>query len=195
MKQHAPATARNREPIREVLAKALPSTGTVLEIASGSGEHAVAFAGAFPALTWQPTDPSPAAVASIAAHRAEAELPNLAAPFILDVHADWTLERADAIACINMIHIAPWTATLALFAGASRLLVRDAPLFLYGPYIIDGETAPSNRQFDQSLRSRDPSWGVRELGEVKAVATDAGFALVDLIVMPANNHSLVFRRG
>lgn len=193
MKHHAPATARNREPIREVLARELPPTGMVLEIASGSGEHAVAFAAAFPALTWQPSDPDPNALASIAAHRADAGLPNLAAPLALDVtQPAWPIDHAEAIACINMVHISPWEASLALFAGAARLLAPGALLYLYGPYLIDGETAPSNRDFDRSLRSRDPRWGVRELRDLVAIAPH--FELRDTIAMPANNHSLVFRR-
>jgi len=193
MKHHAPATARNREPIRDVLARELPTTGTVLEIASGSGEHAVAFAAAFPQITWQPSDPDPNARASIAAHRAEAALPNLAEPLVLDVmHAPWPLERADAIVCINMVHISPWEASLALVANAARLLAPGALLYLYGPYLIDGETAPSNREFDRSLRSRDPRWGVRELRDLVGIAEH--FELRDTVAMPANNHSLVFRR-
>jgi SAM-dependent methyltransferase len=193
MKQHAPAALRNREPIREVLARVLPATGTVLEIASGSGEHAVAFATAFPALTWQPSDPDPTARASIAAHRAEAGLSNLAAPLELDVMAPWPIARADAIVCINMIHISPWEASLALFEHAGRLLAPDALLYLYGPYRFDGAfTAPSNADFDRSLRSRDPRWGVRDLRDVVAAA--AAFTLAEMVAMPANNHSLIFRR-
>jgi hypothetical protein len=192
VKHHAPATARNREPIRAVLARVLPPTGTVLEIASGSGEHAVSFAAAFPDLTWQPTDPDPGAIASIAAWRAEAALPNLAAPLVLDVCGTWPVDHADAIVCINMVHIAPWEAALALFAGAGQRLAANAVLYLYGPYLFDGETAPSNRDFDRSLRSRDPRWGVRDLRDLTAAATD--FTLVETVAMPANNHSLVFRR-
>ena len=157
MKQRAPATARNREPIREVLAQHLPERGLVLEIASGTGEHAVHMAGAFPALRWQPTDAEPAALASIEAWRAEAGLPNLAAPLALDVTARvWPVTAADAIVCINMVHIAPWEAALALFAGAARTLPPGGLLYLYGPYRFDGVTAPSNEDFDRSLRARDP---------------------------------------
>lgn len=189
MKRFAPATERNREPIREVLARILPATGTVLELASGSGEHAVAFARAFPALTWQPSDPDPAALASIAAWRAEAALPNLAAPIPLDVCGTWPPIDADAIVCINMVHISPWEASIALFAGA-----RDVPLlYLYGPYRFSGATAPSNEAFDQSLRARDPRWGVRDVDDLVALAAANGFALAETIAMPANNHSLVFR--
>lgn len=194
MKQHAPAALRNREPIREVLARVLPATGTVLEIASGSGEHAVAFATAFPALTWQPSDPDPTARASIAAHRAEAHLSNLAAPLELDVMAPWPIDRADAIVCINMIHISPWEASLALFEQAGHVLAPGALLYLYGPYRFDGQfTAPSNADFDRSLRSRDPRWGVRDLRDLVAAA--GGFTLAEMVAMPANNHSLIFRRN
>lgn len=193
MKQHAPATQRNREPIREVLARVLPATGTVLEIASGSGEHAIAFASAFPALRWQPSDPDPVARSSIAAWRVETGLPNLAEPLALDVCAPWPIDAADAIVCINMVHISPWESALALFAGAAKLLAPGAPLYLYGPYKFGGAfTAPSNEDFDRSLRSRDPRWGVRDVADL-AKAAD-GFALVETVAMPANNHSLVFRR-
>lgn len=196
MKQHAPATDRNREPIREVLARELPQRGTVLEIASGSGEHAVAFARAFPAVTWQPSDPDERALASIAAWRAEAALPNLAAPVRLDVTSAWPIAHADAIVCINMVHIAPWEAALALFAGAGRLLAAGALLFLYGPYRFGGVfTAPSNEAFDASLRARDPRWGVRDVDDLRAAAAGQGFDLRDTVALPANNHALVFRRA
>lgn len=195
MKQHAPATERNREPIREVLARELPASGVVLEIASGSGEHAVAFARGFPGVTWQPSDPDERALASIEAWRAEAALPNLAAPVKLDVTAPWPVTRADAIVCINMVHIAPWEAALALFAGAGRLLAPGALLFLYGPYRFGGVfTAPSNQAFDASLRARDPRWGVRDVDDLRAVAEGHGFALGQIVALPANNHALVFRR-
>ena len=194
MKQHAPAAARNREPIREVLARELPATGLVLEIASGSGEHAVAYAQAFPHLVWQPSDPSAAARASISAHRADAALPNLREPLAFDVTSPCPLDHAGAIVCINMIHISPWEATLALFATAQRLLPPGALLYTYGPYIIDGETAPSNREFDASLKSRDPRWGVRELRDLEVAARAAGLSLRGTVAMPANNHSLLFRK-
>ncbi|HWO17609.1 MAG TPA: DUF938 domain-containing protein [Kofleriaceae bacterium] len=197
MKQHAPATARNREPIREVLARHLPATGLVLEIASGTGEHAVHMAAAFPALRWQPSDPSPDALASIEAWRREAELPNLLAPVTLDVTAPaWPVAAADAIVCINMVHIAPWEAALALFAGAARALPPGGVLYLYGPYRFNGATAPSNEDFDRSLRARDPRWGVRDVRDLEAAAGERGLALGHIVAMPANNHSLVFaRRG
>ena len=192
MKKSAPAALRNREPIAEVLARHLPKAGTVLTIAEGSGEHAVHFAKTFPALTWQPSDLDPEALASISAWREEVALPNLAAPVELDVTwPKWPIARADVVTCINMIHISPWEATLALFAGAARTLAPGALLYLYGPYRFDGVTAPSNEAFDQSLRSRDPRWGVRDVTDLKAAAT--GFTLDDVVAMPANNHSLVFR--
>ena len=191
MKRFAPATERNREPIREVLARVLPATGTVLELASGSGEHAVAFARAFPALTWQPSDADPAALASVAAWRAESELPNLAAPIALDVCGAWPELRPDAIVCINMVHISPWEAAVALFAQAGRILA--GPLYLYGPYRFAGATAPSNEEFDRSLRARDPRWGVRDVDDLVALAHANDLALVETVAMPANNHSLVFR--
>ena len=193
MKQHAPATERNREAIGDVLERVLPAAGTVLEIASGTGEHAVAFARRFPALIWQPSDVDATSLASIRAWRADIGLPNLCEPIALDVHATtWPLETADAITCINMVHISPWSASLGLFAGAARLLPSGALLYLYGPYLIDGATAPSNLAFDRSLKSRDPRWGVRELRDLEAAATE--FRLDDVVAMPANNHSLVFRR-
>jgi SAM-dependent methyltransferase len=195
VKQHAPATERNREAIRDVLVRELPAEGTVLEIASGTGQHAVAFAQAMPAITWQPTDPDPTSIASIAAWCAEAALPNLRAPIRLDVtETPWPIAQADAIVCINMVHIAPWEAALALFAGAGRLLAPGALLYLYGPYRFDGTTAPSNEDFDRSLRSRDPRWGVRDVRELGTAAAEQGFVMRGVVAMPANNHSLLFRR-
>jgi SAM-dependent methyltransferase len=197
MKQSSSAAMRNREPIREVLARHLPPSGLVLEIASGTGEHAVHIARAFPGIEWQPTDPDAAARASIAAWRDEAALPNLRAPLALDVTAEpWPVAQADAIACCNMVHIAPWEAALALFAGAARLLAPGALLYLYGPYRFEGATAPSNEAFDRSLRARDPRWGVRDVTDLRAAAAaaGAGLRLDEVIAMPANNHSLIFRR-
>ena len=192
MKQRAPATERNREPIRDVLARELPAAGTVLEIASGSGEHAAYFAAQFPQVQWQPTDPDATALASIAAWRADAGLPNLLAPLALDVMGAWPIERADAIVCINMVHIAPWEAAVALFAGAARVLAPGALLYLYGPYRFAGQTAPSNEEFERWLKARDPRFGVRDLRDLERVSE--GFALRGVVAMPANNHSLVFRR-
>jgi hypothetical protein len=196
MKQHAPATARNREPIREILARYLPSSGCVLEIASGSGEHAVHMARAFPSLAWQPSDVDPVALASIGAWRAEAGLPNLRAPIALDVTQPWPVDAVEAITCCNMIHIAPWPATLALLAGAARVLPVGGLLYTYGPYRFGGTfTAPSNAEFDASLRSRDPRWGVRDVVDLEAAAGTHGLALEATIEMPANNHSLIWRRS
>ena len=195
-KRHAPATLRNRDAIAAVLADWLPGTGTVLEVASGSGEHVVHFAAAFPHLDWQPSDPDPAGLISIAAYRAEAGLANIAPPLALDASApEWPIDRVDAVLCINMVHISPWQATLGLFAGAARLLATGAPLILYGPYIEpDVPTAASNLAFDASLRARDPAWGLRDTDIVKAAATDAGFAFAERRAMPANNLMLLFRR-
>jgi hypothetical protein len=194
MKCHAPATARNREPIREVLARELPQTGLVLELASGSGEHAVYMALQFPHVEWQPTDVDDDALASIATWRTGAGLPNLRAPLRLDASAEgWPIAHAEAIVCINMVHIAPWEAVLGMFAGAARVLGVGALLFLYGPYRFDGEfTARSNAEFDLSLRARDPRWGVRDVRDLESAA--AGFSLRGVVAMPANNHSLMFRR-
>jgi SAM-dependent methyltransferase len=195
MKQCAPASARNREPIREVLARHLPERGRVLEIASGTGEHAVHMARAFPALRWQPSDLDPVALASIESWRMEAALPNLAPPIVLDVTAPvWPVTDIDAVVCINMVHIAPWEAALGLFAGAARTLLIGGVLYLYGPYRFDGVTAPSNEAFDRSLRERDPRWGVRDLRDLRAAAGDRGLALEHVVSMPANNHSLVLVR-
>ncbi|MEK6349401.1 MAG: DUF938 domain-containing protein [Burkholderia sp.] len=193
---HAPAAERNREPILAVLREVLPAQGTVLEIASGSGQHAVHFAAALPHLAWQPTDPDPDALASIAAWAADAALPNLRAPRQLDVRADdWPLDAADAVVCINMIHIAPWEAACALIAGAARVLGDGGVLLLYGPYRRNGEhTAPSNAAFHAQLRRRDPAWGVRDLEAVTELAQAAGFEPERVVEMPANNLSVAFRR-
>ena len=157
----SPAVARNRDPILAVLRRVLPAQGTVLEIASGSGEHAAYFAAALPHLFWQPADIDPDALASISAHRAAAEAPNLLHPIELDAAApDWPVTRADAIVSINMIHIAPWAAAAGLMAGAARLLAAGGVLYLYGPFMEDGRhTAQSNASFDASLRARDPEMG------------------------------------
>lgn len=193
---YAPATQRNRDVILDVLREALPASGLVLEIASGSGEHAVHFAQALPRLTFQPTDPTTDALASISAWIAETKMHNVRAPLLLDVTApSWPVTAADAVLCINMIHISPWTATLGLMRGAASLLRPGAPLYTYGPYKRGGaHTALSNADFDASLRARDPAWGVRDLEEVAAAARGAGFAAPEITPMPANNLSLVFRR-
>ena len=192
----APAVARNRAAIAEVLQSRLPQPGTVVEIASGSGEHAVYFCAAMPGLTWQPTDRDDAALASIEAWRAQARLANLLPPVRLDAAtADWPVGRADAVVAINMIHIAPWAATLGLMAGAARLLAPGGLLYLYGPYRQDGQhTADSNAAFDADLQARDAQWSVRDLGDVVAAASAEGLALDRVIPMPANNLSVLFRR-
>jgi len=198
VKQHAPATLRNREPIADVLARELPTNGTVLEIAAGTGEHAVFFAESFPALAWQPTDPSAEALASIAAYREEYPGTNLGAPLLLDAAAPdtWPVAQAAAIVCINMVHISPWEATLGLFPGAARLLgSTGGPLVLYGPYIEQGvETAASNLDFDASLKARNPLWGLREAEALDALAAQHGMARSARHALPANNIMLVYRR-
>jgi Protein of unknown function (DUF938) len=197
----APSVARNREPILAVLRRVvplpiLPARRLVLEIASGSGEHAIYFAAALPHLTWQPSDPDPDARESIAAYLAATALPNVLPPLILDAAAsNWPVTQADVIVAINMIHIAPWAATEGLMAGAERLLPVGGVLFLYGPFREHGQhTAPSNAAFDESLRARDREWGVRDLDEVAALASQHGLALEERVAMPANNLSVVFRR-
>ncbi len=192
-----PHVARNRDPILEVLRRVLPPQGPVLEVASGSGEHAVYFAERLPSLSWQPTDPDPQALASIAAHRAAAMAPNLLPPLLLDVNAErWPVERADAILCCNMIHIAPWSACEGLISGSARVLPAGGVLYLYGPYKIGGRhTAPSNAAFDIDLQARNPQWGIRDLADVTALAGRCGFVLAETVPMPANNLSVIFRRG
>jgi SAM-dependent methyltransferase len=196
LRQHAPSAERNREPILAVLERVLPATGTVLEIASGTGQHAVHFAAALPQLVWQPSDPDEAARASVAAWTAASGLANVRAPLALDVRdASWGIASADAIVCINMIHISPWASAQALIGGAGRLLGSGGVLFLYGPYRRGGaHTAPSNAAFDEQLRHRDPAWGVRDLEDVAALADAAGFDHEETVAMPANNFSVVFRK-
>lgn len=195
-RRHAPATLRNRDAICEVLRAHLPPTGTVLEIASGSGEHIVHFASQLPALHWQPSDREPAALQSTAAWSATAGLPNVLPPLLIDVEQpEWPVTQADAIVCINMVHISPWSASQALFRQASRLLQPAAILYLYGPFIRhDVMTASSNLAFDASLKERNPAWGIRDVGAVDALADEFGFARDRLIEMPANNVSLIYRR-
>ncbi|SOF00403.1 Protein of unknown function [Burkholderia sp. OK233] len=202
LRQHSPSAERNREPILAVLREVLPPTGRVLEIASGTGQHAICFAGALPGLDWQPSDLDADARASIAAWIAHEGLANVRAPLALDVHQpEWgvqtlnALDQFDAVVCINMIHISPWSATQALFAGASRRLVDGGVLYLYGPYKRGGaQTSPSNDAFDQQLRSRDPAWGVRDMEAVVALGASVGLVCDEAIAMPANNFSLVFRK-
>lgn len=195
-KRHAPATLRNRDAIVAVLADWLPASGTILEVASGSGEHVVHFAAAFPQLDWQPSDPDPAGLASIEARRADAALPNVAPPLALDAAArDWPVDSVDAILCINMVHISEWAATVGLFTQSAKLLQKGAPLILYGPYFRkDHPTAPSNLAFDESLRARNAGWGVRWLDEVTELAETKRFSLAEVREMPANNLMLLYRQ-
>lgn len=198
MKRSAPATERNREPIAGVLAQELPPQGRVLEIASGTGEHAVFFAERFPALVWQPTDPSDEALASIAAYRGEYAGDNLDAPLLLDAAtpANWPVKIADAILCINMVHISAWDATVGLFEGAGRLLGEGAPLILYGPYLEEGiNTAPSNLDFDASLKARNPLWGLRRAEALDALGAQHAMTRSARHALPANNIMLVYRRA
>ncbi|MGF6288912.1 DUF938 domain-containing protein [Paraburkholderia youngii] len=195
-RQHSPSAERNREPILAVLRDALPARGRVLEIASGTGEHAIWFAGALPGLDWQPSDADEEARESIAAWTAHAGLANVRAPLALDVHQpDWGVDALDAVVCINMIHISPWSAAQALIDGAERRLVDGGVLYLYGPYRRGGaHTAPSNEAFEQWLKSRNPEWGVRDMEAVVALGDAAGLTCERVVAMPANNFSLVFRK-
>lgn len=198
---YAAATQRNREPILAVLRGVLPEGGTVLEIASGTGEHAVWLAAKLPGIAIQPSDPEPENCASIAAWVRFTGVPNVRAPLAIDVTAqDWDATPGiapalAAILCINMIHISPWAATLGLMRGAGALLQPGGVLYLYGAYKRGGtHTAPSNASFDRSLRARDPDWGVRDLEAVTGVAESAGLAPESVIEMPANNLSVILRR-
>jgi SAM-dependent methyltransferase len=188
---------RNQAAILAVLQRVLPASGLVVEIASGSGEHAAFFAKSLPGISWQPTDIDANALASIAAHREAAGVVNLLAPLHLDTIAEpWPIAHADAVVCNNMIHISPWAVTEGLMRGASRVLRSGGILFLYGPYKIDGRhTAPSNEDFDASLRARHAEWGIRDLGDVTNLAARHGLALVETVSMPANNLSIIFRRS
>ncbi len=197
LRRQSPAAARNCRPILEVLKQRLPERARVLELASGSGEHALAFATAMPGWQWQPSDPAEPALASIAAWREAAALPNLAAPIRLDVTApgDWPQGPFDAVVAINLIHISPWAVAEALMARAGERLVPGGVLYLYGPYRRGGEhTASSNAAFDADLRRRDPRWGVRDLEAVAAEAERHGLALQRVAEMPANNLSVLFVR-
>ena len=187
---------RNKDPILAVLARVLPKRGVVLEIASGTGQHVLHFAKALPNLTWQPSDPDTELRESIALRVKEQQLANVNRPINLDVtRLPWPLQTADAVVCINMIHVAPWSATLALLEGTKALLPTQHVLFLYGPYRRFGQhTSKSNEQFDSDLRAHDPEWGLRDLEAVSDVAAGAGFVLAETVEMPANNYSLVFKR-
>ena len=190
------AAERNKAPILEVLARVLPKRGLVLEIASGTGQHATHFARALPDLTWQPSDPDAELRRSIDLRVREEQLTNVNPAIDLDVsRLPWPLPKADAAVCINMIHVAPWPATLALFQGAKALLPSRHVLFLYGPYRRFGDhTSAGNAQFDADLRAQNPEWGLRDLEAVSEVGAAAGFQLAEIVPMPANNFSLVFER-
>ena len=218
-RRSAPAAMRNREPIADVLVEWLPSSGVVLEIASGTGEHSVYFAGRFPSLDWQPSDVHGDALSSIVAWSSVAGLPNLRSPLLLDAASDWAQNRADetesvtvpsdrfreqtstgearvydAVLCINMVHISPWCAALGLLNGSSKVLRRGGALILYGPWLkADVPTAPSNLEFDSQLKERDSQWGLRCVEDFEAEAEKRDFVLEQVRAMPANNLMLLFR--
>ena len=198
-RRHAPHTLRNREPILAVLQRVLPPAGVLLEIASGTGEHAAFMAPRLsPGLIWQPSDSRSAALSDIDGHAKDSGCHRIRPAVHLDTTAThWPIDGADAVFCANMIHIAPWAAAEGLFAGAARLLKPGAPLILYGPFKRDGQhTAPSNEAFDAALRSQDPRWGVRCLeADVVPLAERSGFVLAEVVAMPANNLSVIFRRA
>jgi SAM-dependent methyltransferase len=199
-KHHAAAAARNTGPILDVLRGILPVTGRALEIASGTGQHAAAFAEAFPDVDWQPSDQDAAARESITSWVVESGLGNLLPPLDIDVtHADWPNAidgELDLIVCVNMIHISPWEACGGLMRGAGKLLREGGLLYLYGPYRRNGaHTAPSNAEFDASLRGRNPAWGIRDMGDVAAAAAVHEITLESAIAMPTNNFSLILRKG
>lgn len=195
-RQYSPAAARNRGPILEVLQSVLPLHARVLEFASGTGEHAAHFCAAMPGWEWQPSDPSPGARASVEAWQADFGLPNLHAPLALGATDPWPAGPFDAVVAVNLVHISPWPVTPALMAGAERHLGHNGVLVLYGPYRRGGaHTAPSNEDFDASLRERDPAWGIRDLETVTAEAAASGLALDQVAEMPANNLTVVFRRS
>lgn len=194
-RKHASWVARNREPILSVLERVLPTSGSVLELASGSGEHAAFFAPRLPHLTWLPTDVDPASLASIRAWRNHVRADNLLEPVALDVVQElWPVEQADVVVAMNLIHIAPWPVCEALMRGAGRVLRAHGLLLLYGPF-LSTDTAPSNLKFDQDLRRRDAAWGIRHIDDVRAIADRHGLGLRDRVEMPANNLCLVFQRA
>lgn len=197
VRRHAPATLRNRAPILAILERVLPDRGRLLEVASGSGEHAVFLASHLPRWHWQPSDPDVESRASIAAWTQAEDVTNIAPPLAINAMdaASWPVGPFDAMLCVNMIHIAPWEATLGLFAAAGRLLPAGTPLILYGPYKRDGQhTADSNAAFDADLRARDPRWGVRDLETVADLAATHGFGPPAIHEMPANNLTVIFTR-
>ncbi len=194
MKLDYPATHRNRAPLLRVLEATLPATGLVVEIGSGSGQHTAYFAAALPQLTWQPTDVSAEGRASADAWAADVPQATILPAVHLDVRQPWPMERADAVICANMIHIAPWSCTDGLLEGASAVLPTGGPLVLYGPFQEGARTAASNLSFDASLRQRDPRWGVRSLDAVLAAADSCRLDLSHRHDLPSNNLALVFRR-
>lgn len=196
MKRHYPATSRNRGPILEVLRQFIPPEGVVLEVASGSGEHACWFTSQLPNLIWQPSDGDADCLPSIEAWRQDQGLcARIRPPLHLDVTAPWPALHADAIFCANMVHISPWAATQGLMIGAGKVLPPQGVLVLYGPFMLNGRhTAPSNADFDADLRARNPHWGVRDLEAVGALASEAGLDHLETIAMPANNLSVVWRK-
>jgi SAM-dependent methyltransferase len=196
IKEHAPATIKNRDPILDVLKHILPESGLVLEVASGSGEHAAYFARRLQGLTWQPSAPNPESRASISSWAKEIPGNNLLTPVNLDVLANpWPVPLADAIVCINLLHISPWAVTKSLMAGAARTLRPGGILYLYGPFKIDGKhTSISNQAFHETLTNRDPEWGVRDLAKVTFEAKTQGLKHIQRIQMPANNQSIIFER-
>ena len=199
-RKYAPATERNREPILKVLKRILPPQGNILEIASGTGEHAVFFASRLAPCLWIPSDRDPLLRDSITAWKESREIDNLTAPLAIDAsESQWVIEtteiKINAIVNINMIHISPWKSCLGLMAGAGRILSSGGILYLYGPYKRGGKhTAPSNASFDLSLRGSNSSWGVRNLEDVGEVAKAAGLVLQEIVAMPANNLSVIFQR-
>ncbi len=195
-KAFAPAAERNQRPILDVLRRTLPSEGLVLEIASGTGQHASFFSRNMAKIRWQPSDASPDALENITARVREAKRDNLLLPLELDVRAiPWPLVDADAIVCINMIHIAPWEATVSLFEGAARILGEAQPLITYGPYRLHGtHTAQSNAAFDQSLRVRNSEWGVRDIDDLQKLGEQTGFELGERVAMPVNNMTLIWKK-
>jgi hypothetical protein len=196
--RHAPATLRNREPILAVLQRVLPAAGVLLEVASGSGEHAAFITRRLPqGWEWQPSETSPDALEDIDARASAADCSRIRRAIVLNAcDVEWPVQSAEAIFCCNMIHISPWEATEGLFAGSSRILSNAAPLIFYGPFKRNGvHTAPSNQTFDDGLRVRDPRWGVRCLEtEVMPLAEKSGFVLDEVMTMPANNLTVIFRR-
>jgi SAM-dependent methyltransferase len=197
-RRYSPSSLRNRDSILQVVQRHLPDSGVVLEVASGTGEHITHFAAALTQrhrLQFQPSDPDPDARASIDAWTSTLALTNVRPALALDATSEtWPLSQADAVLCINMVHISPWASTVGLLRGATRVLSPGGLLYLYGPYRCDGVMVPSNVAFDEELRSQNPAWGIRDLEAITALATGMGFANPAVEPMPANNLSILFRR-